>query len=75
MTAPERFTGETTEPVDGSLQAFLRRRVVVCSATGSSYPLPPPEIGRSNAHWRRSLTSWARPEPTPRMGAGLHRSP
>jgi hypothetical protein len=56
MTAPERFTGEATEPVDGNLQAFLRRRVVVCSAAGSSFPLPPPDTGRSNDGWRRSAS-------------------
>jgi hypothetical protein len=33
MTAPERSTGEATGPVDGSLQAFLRRRVVAADST------------------------------------------
>src|SRR5271167_2694550 len=60
MTAPERFTGEETEPVDGSIQAFLRRRVMVRSAAGFSFPLRPPDTGRSNDGWRRSATDLAR---------------
>ena len=57
MTAPERFTGEETEPVDGSIQAFLRR---LYWAVASSLPLRPPDTGRSNDGWRRSPTALAR---------------
>ena len=60
MTAPDRFTGEATELVDGSIQAFLRRRVMVRSAAGFSFPLRPPDTGRSNDGWRRSATALAR---------------
>jgi hypothetical protein len=41
----------------GGAQAFLRR---LCWTAGSSFPLRPPDTGRSNDGWRRAATASAR---------------